>query len=129
LTVTDNSSQFNFTLKITGNELILTVIDTGSSAGLSSNSASINDVTTAAFSSDTVMNNVLGGLTGTAKDEALKTLAPVVYGGGVAGAFSASGATSSSVSTRTASLRTGISAGQGLNAGDEVSGEKHFWEK
>jgi uncharacterized protein with beta-barrel porin domain len=127
ITITDNSSQFNFTLKFTGNNLVLTVVDTGSSAGLSTNSAAINNVTTAAFASDTTLSNALNALSGSPRDEALKTLAPVVDGGGVAGAFSAGGATSSSVSTRTASLRTGISAGQGLNAGDEITEEKHFW--
>ncbi len=94
---------------------------------MSSNSAAINSVTTVAFASDSALNTALGGLTGSAREAALETLAPVVDGGGVAGAFSAGGATSSSVSTRTASLRTGISAGQGLNAGDEINEEKHFW--
>lgn len=127
ITITDNSSQFNFTLALTGNNLVLTVIDTGSSAGLSTNSAAINNVTTTAFASDTTLSNALNALSGSPRNAALETLAPVVSGGAVVGAISASGATASTISARVASLRTGISAGQGLSAGDGVGNEKHFW--
>ncbi len=126
LVVTDNSSSFNFSLKFTGNNLVLTVVSDGSSS-FGSNASAINTITTTAFAGDNTLTTALNGLAGSAKEAALNTLTPVINGGAVVGAVSAGGATSSTVAARVASLRTGISAGQGLAAGDEISKDNHFW--
>ncbi len=123
LVVTDNSTSFDFSLAINGNNLELTVI----ASNFGSNSAAVDAVTFTAFTNDSTLANALSALSGTTKDTALETLAPVVNGGAVVGAVSAGGASSRTISARVASLRTGISAGQGLSAGDEINNEKHFW--
>jgi len=125
LVITDNSSSFDFTIAFNGNNLELTSVAVITK--LSSNTAAIDAVIATAFASDTSMMNALNGLSGRTKEAALETLAPVVSGGAVVGALSAGGTISNTVSVRIASLRTGISAGQGLSAGDEVNEEKHFW--
>ena len=126
-TIVDNSARYDFTLALNGNNLELTPTKVSLSLAGSSATA-INDIAETAFSADTELLGQLNSLP-TASDlgKALETLAPVVSGGAVTGAVSAGGASSSAVSTRVASLRTGISAGQGLSAGDEVDGSKSYW--
>ena len=126
ITITDNNSQFNFTLALNGNNLELT--PTAVATNLSSNSTAVNDVVDVAFTNDATMSTALDGLAGSSEQEAaLESLAPVVNGGAVIGAVLAGGAALSTISSRIASLRTGISAGQGLSAGDEVDEERYFW--
>ncbi len=57
----------------------------------------------------------------------LLMLAPAVDGGAIVGAVSAGAASGATISTQMASLRSGIAAGQGLNAGDGTATEERFW--
>ncbi len=126
LVVTDNSSQFNFSLALNGNNLELT--PTAVSTNMSSNASAVNDVVDVAFANDTTLSSALNGLAGSsAQNTALESLAPVVDGGSVVGTVLAGRAPLNTVSLRLASLRTGISAGQGLSAGEEVDEQKNFW--
>lgn len=126
ITVTDNNSQYNFTLALNGNNLELTA--TAVTTEMSSNATAVNDVVDVAFANDSTLSSALNGLAGSSEEgTALESLAPVVDGGSVIGAVLAGRAPLNTVSYRLASLRTGISAGQGLSAGDEVDGGKNFW--
>ena len=128
-TITDNYDRYDFVaLNCTGatDELCLkaTVV---APTGLSSAGAAINAVVDVAFASDAAMVDALNGLSGAAMDKALVSLAPVVSGGAIVGAVSASGAAGVTISTQVVSLREGIAAGQGLNAGDGTAKEERFW--
>ena len=126
IAVTDNNSQFNFTLALNGNNLELT--PTAVTSEMSSNATAVNEVVDVAFANDSTLSSALDGLAGSAKQgTALESLAPVVDGGSVIGTVLAGRAPLSTVSYRLASLRTEISAGQGLSAGDEVGEGKNFW--
>jgi uncharacterized protein with beta-barrel porin domain len=126
ITITDNSSQYNFTLALNGNNLELTA--TAVTSDMSNNATAVNEVVDVAFVSDSTLSSALNGLAGTSKEgTALESLAPVVDGGSVIGTVLAGRAPLNTVSYRLASLRTGISAGQGLSAGDEVGEGKNFW--
>jgi outer membrane autotransporter protein len=126
IVITDNNSLYNFTLALNGNNLELT--PTAVATNLSSNATAVNSVVDAAFASDSTLSAALNGLSGSSGQEAaLESLAPVVNGGPIAGTVLAGGAALNTVSYRIASLRTGISAGQGLSSGDEVDEGKNFW--
>lgn len=126
IAVTDNNSQFNFTLALNGNNLELT--PTAVTSEMSSNATAVNEVVDVAFANDSTLSSALDGLAGSAKQgTALESLVPVVDGGSVIGTVLAGRAPLSTVSYRLASLRTEISAGQGLSAGDEVGEGKNFW--
>jgi uncharacterized protein with beta-barrel porin domain len=126
ITVTDNNSQYNFTLALNGNNLELTA--TAVTTDMSSNATAVNEVVDVAFANDSTLSSALNGLAGSSEEgTALESLAPVVDGGSVIGAVLAGRAPLNTVSYRLASLRTGISAGQGLSAGDEVGEGKNFW--
>jgi uncharacterized protein with beta-barrel porin domain len=123
--ITDNNSRFDFSLALNGKNLELTA--TSVTTGLSTMASSVNDVVDDALSGDALLTE-LNSLSSTSSlNDALETLAPVVGGGAIIGAVSAGGAALSTVSSRIASLRTGIPAGQGLSSGDEVEGDKYFW--
>ena len=125
IVITDNNSLYNFTLALNGNNLELT--PTAVATNLSSNATAVNSVVDAAFASDSTLSAALNGLSGSSGQEAaLESLAPVVNGGPIAGTVLAGGAALNTVSYRIASLRTGISAGQGLSSGDEVDEGKNF---
>ena len=126
ITVTDNNSQYNFTLALNGNNLELT--PTAVTTDMSSNASAVNDVVDVAFANDATLSSALNSLAGSSEQNtALESLAPVVDGGSVVGTVLAGRAPLNTVSLRLASLRTGISAGQGLSAGDEVGEDKNFW--
>ncbi len=126
ITVTDNNSQYNFTLALNGNNLELT--PTAVTTDMSSNATAVNEVVDVAFAGDSTLSSALNGLAGSSEEgTALESLAPVVDGGSVIGTVLAGRAPLNTVSYRLASLRTGISAGQGLSAGDDVSEGNNFW--
>ncbi|MBC8286024.1 MAG: autotransporter domain-containing protein [Nitrospinae bacterium] len=127
-TVTDNNLRLNLVASQSSNNLILTATTVSSSAlGLTGTTAEVNDIVDTAFSGDTLLD-ALNGLSSNAKlSTALETLIPDVNGGAVIGAVSSGRAPLNTVSYRLASLRTGLSAGQGLSAGDEVGKGKNFW--
>jgi outer membrane autotransporter protein len=127
-TITNNNLRIKFSAAQSSNNLTLTATTLSSSAlGLNGASAEVNNIIDTAFSGDTLLSE-LNGLSSNAElDTALETLTPVVSGGAVIGAVSAGEAASSTVSSRIASLRTGISAGQGLSSGDEIAEDKSFW--
>ncbi len=126
IVITDNNSQFNFTLALNGNNLELTA--TAVTTDMSSNATAVKNVVDVAFASDSTLSSALDGLAGSPEEgTALESLAPVVDGGSVIGTVLAGRASLNTLSYRLASLRTGISAGQGLSAGDEVGEEKNFW--
>lgn len=127
-TVTDNNLRLDFVAAQSSNNLTLTATTVSSSAlGLTGTTAEVNDIVDTAFSGDTLLDE-LNGLSSNAKlNTALETLIPDVNGGAVIGAVSSGRAPLNTVSYRLASLRTEISAGQGLSAGDEVGEGKNFW--
>jgi outer membrane autotransporter protein len=124
-TVTDNYARYTFALTVDGNNLVLTPTLV-TPAGVSSNSAKVSAIADVAFASDSAMNDALQGLSGAALDKALTTLAPSVDGGAIVGSISAGSASGATISTQIASLRSGIAAGSGLNAGDGAN-DKRFW--
>ena len=125
-TIVDNYARYDFTVAISTNDLQLTptlVTPTGVSAA----GAAISAVAHVAFAADATMANAINGLSGAVLDKALITLAPAVDGGAIVGAVSAGAASGATISTQMASLRSGIAAGQGLNAGDGTATEERFW--
>jgi uncharacterized protein with beta-barrel porin domain len=125
--VTDNYARYTFALAVCNvNDLCLTPTLVAKPAGVTAAGAAVNAVADVAFASDTAMNDALQGLSGATLDKALVSLAPSVSGGAIVGAVSAGAASGATISTQIASLRGGIAAGSGLNAGDGTE-EKRFW--
>ncbi|MCL0039717.1 hypothetical protein M1M85_02075, partial [Nitrospinaceae bacterium] len=126
-TIQESYDRYTFTLAVCStNDLCLTPTLVTPS-GVSGAGAAVNAVADVAFAADTTMNDALQGLSGAVLQKALVSLAPSVDGGAVVGAVSAGAASGATVSTQMASLRSGIAAGQGLNAGDGTGGEERFW--
>jgi outer membrane autotransporter protein len=130
-TITESYDRYTFTLvdgshaSCAANDLCL-VINTVAPAGVSSNSAAVSAIADVAFAGDDAMATALNGLSGATLDKALTTLAPSVDGGAIVGSISAGSAAGATISTQIASLRSGIAAGSGLNAGDGTN-DKRFW--
>lgn len=126
--IVDNYARYNFALSMDTTNFNLELTPTAvTPTGVGSAGAAVNKVADAAFATDTVMAGALNGLTGATLDTALITLAPSVDGGAIAGAVSAGSASGSTISTQIASLRNGIAAGSGLNAGDGSENQERFW--
>ncbi len=127
-TITDNNLRVDFVAAQSSNNLTLTATTLSSSSlGLTGAIAEVNDIVDTAFSGDGLLDE-LNGLSSNAQlKSALETLTPVVSGGNVVGSVSASVAALNTVSSRIGSLRTGISAGQGLSSGDEIEKGENFW--
>jgi outer membrane autotransporter protein len=126
-TITDNYERYTFVLAVCDTDNLCLTPTLVAPTGVSANSALVSAVADVAFAADSTMNDALNGLSGAALDKAFTTLAPVVSGGAVVGAVSAGGAAGATISTQVASLREGIAAGQGLNAGDGTANEERFW--
>lgn len=128
--VITNPTGTTFSISVVGNNLVLTadavlgeVLDS-----FSSSAKAVSAVTDTAFASDSVLSTALDGLAGDELEKALEALAPVVDGGTVSGVVDSGDAFINTVSERISSLRAGIpSAGQGLNAGDDLNGARSFW--
>jgi len=124
--VTDNYDRYSFALAVCNtNDLCLTPTLV-TPAGVSAAGAAVNKVADVAFAADTAMSGALNLLSGAALDKALVSLAPAVDGGAIVGSISAGSASGATISTQIASLRSGIAAGSGLNAGDGTN-DKRFW--
>jgi len=126
------SLRMTYTLGLIGQDMTITAAKNSgemmAEMGLSENAVAVNTIVDQAFSSDPNMMNGFNGITEMpVLNAALKSLAPTVDGGAVVGSVSAGTAATQTVSTRLASLRTGIPAGQGLASGDALAGDRNFW--
>jgi uncharacterized protein with beta-barrel porin domain len=124
--VTDNYERYNFAVAQCNTRDVCLTATVVAPAGVSGAGVAVNKVADVAFAADSGMADALNGVSGAVLDRALKSLAPAVDGGAIVGAVSAGGAASNTISTQMASLRTGIAAGQGINAGDG-SEDHRFW--
>jgi len=125
--VVESYSRYTFAVaQCNTNDLCLTPTAV-TPTGLSGAGGAVNAVADVAFASDSTMNDAINSLSGESLNKALKTLAPAVDGGAIVGAVSAGAASSATISTQMASLRSGVAAGQGLNAGDGTGKGQRAW--